>query len=261
MIKVIKGDVPDILKEKGDLWTKDLTLAIARYGSFSDLPLKEKSIISKRYGDPSIRLALQGKRAKCVYCESPLNVSGDEQVEHYYPKSRYPEQTFVWDNLFPACLMCNRSKGDFDTKNNPFVHPIYDDPEDHFTYEECMIVPRDLNDISAKNVIEQCDLKRTELCRAHAELIGEFHSFRYELEKKIKEYDSLKSNQRKEYVAVTMLSAFNNLNKMAGCDKGYAGFIRYLIRNSKTIKEALARVKNHEKALGLNGGFQWCFVL
>lgn len=261
MIKVIKGDAPSILKEKGNLWTDELTSAIAQYGSFSALPLKEKSIISKRYGDSSIRQALQGKRAKCVYCESPLNVSGDEQVEHYYPKSRYPEQTFVWDNLFPACMICNRSKGDFDTKNNPFVHPVDDDPEDHFTYEDCMIVPRDSNDISAKNVIEQCDLTRTELCRAHAELIGEFHAFRNELEKRIKEYDSLKSNKRKEGVAISMLDAFKNLNQMAGCDKGYAGFIRYLIRNSRTIKEALIRVKNHEKALETNGCFQWCFVL
>lgn len=44
---------------------------------------------------------------KCVYCEDIVA----RDVEHYYPKSRYPERMFRWDNLLLACKNCNTDKG------------------------------------------------------------------------------------------------------------------------------------------------------
>lgn len=39
----------------------------------------------------------------CNYCEQ--NEASD--IEHIYPKSFFPEQTFVWDNYLLACKTCN----------------------------------------------------------------------------------------------------------------------------------------------------------
>jgi uncharacterized protein (TIGR02646 family) len=39
----------------------------------------------------------------CNYCEQ----SEANDVEHIYPKSFFPEQTFTWDNYLLACKQCN----------------------------------------------------------------------------------------------------------------------------------------------------------
>lgn len=43
---------------------------------------------------------------RCVYCED----SASTQIEHVRPKSLYPEATFSWGNLLPACSGCNVPK-------------------------------------------------------------------------------------------------------------------------------------------------------
>ena len=54
---------------------------------------------------------------KCVFCESPLGVSGHLEVEHYTAKTLYPDLTFEWTNLLPTCRLCNRSKSNVDHGN------------------------------------------------------------------------------------------------------------------------------------------------
>ena len=51
--------------------------------------------------------ALCSGAARCVYCED----SARDQVEHYKPKTLYPEAAFVWENYVYACGRCNRMKG------------------------------------------------------------------------------------------------------------------------------------------------------
>lgn len=66
---------------------------------------------------------------KCAYCECELNVeSKDVTIDHFKPKSVYPALVIEWDNLFPACLRCNRSKGD---KDELIINPCFDDPKEH----------------------------------------------------------------------------------------------------------------------------------
>ena len=48
---------------------------------------------------------------RCIYCED----SQCSQVEHFYPKSLYPQFCFDWSNYFYACSVCNVSK------NNKFA--------------------------------------------------------------------------------------------------------------------------------------------
>lgn len=43
---------------------------------------------------------------RCCYCED----SAAYEIEHIWPKSLYPEKTFVWENYLYACGPCNRPK-------------------------------------------------------------------------------------------------------------------------------------------------------
>jgi len=45
---------------------------------------------------------------RCMYCED----SAASEIEHFRPKSFYPELTFVWLNYLYSCSVCNRIKRD-----------------------------------------------------------------------------------------------------------------------------------------------------
>lgn len=60
---------------------------------------------------PSLRLDF---RYRCAYCERPeAVVGGDEafEVDHFRPRSRFPELVNEYSNLYYSCSRCNRHKG------------------------------------------------------------------------------------------------------------------------------------------------------
>lgn len=44
---------------------------------------------------------------RCMYCED----SAASEIEHFWPKSHFPELVFVWLNYLYSCGPCNRIKG------------------------------------------------------------------------------------------------------------------------------------------------------
>ena len=49
--------------------------------------------------------------SKCSYCECKVDIeSKDVTIDHFLPKSLYSGMVVKWENLFPACLRCNREK-------------------------------------------------------------------------------------------------------------------------------------------------------
>lgn len=69
----------------------------------------------------------------CMYCEySPANT-----IDHFWPKMRYPEKAFNWNNLFWTCSNCNSAKGesfDLDKEEKPkLLNPAEADPRLHIT--------------------------------------------------------------------------------------------------------------------------------
>lgn len=43
---------------------------------------------------------------KCAYCE----LVAAKDIEHFYPKSAFPDRTFRWTNLLKGCKNCNHAK-------------------------------------------------------------------------------------------------------------------------------------------------------
>ncbi len=66
----------------------------------------------------------------CVYCNAAYAVATDDnkatfQVDHYYPKSKYPFLCTSFFNLFPSCMHCNQIK----SKNTGYDYCLYtEDP-------------------------------------------------------------------------------------------------------------------------------------
>jgi len=71
-------------------------------------------------------------RERCMYCED----SAATDIEHFWPKSKYPALAFSWDNYLLACSGCNsnhkREKFPLDAAGLPLlINPTVDDPDEH----------------------------------------------------------------------------------------------------------------------------------
>jgi len=73
-------------------------------------------------------------RGRCMYCED----SQGTDIEHFYPKARYPGRAFSWKNYLYACAHCNSN---LKRDRFPLVHrkpalldPTADDPARHVAF-------------------------------------------------------------------------------------------------------------------------------
>jgi uncharacterized protein (TIGR02646 family) len=78
---------------------------------------------SRKWFNP-IREALKnmaGDSQTCMFCDH----NEPTDVEHFRPKTEYPNRTFSWGNMFWICTTCNRIKGtNFPPHNCPGAHLI-----------------------------------------------------------------------------------------------------------------------------------------
>ncbi|MBI4876871.1 MAG: TIGR02646 family protein [Acidobacteria bacterium] len=112
---------------------------------------------------------------KCAFCESRLGVASWEEMEHYHPKSLYPELTFEWTNLFPVCGVCNARKGQQDHRG-ALLKPDEEDPERYFWVHPDSGRLDPALGLSAEErarterTLQICDLQRDALAASRAEL-------------------------------------------------------------------------------------------
>lgn len=72
--------------------------------------------------------------SKCAYCEGLV----PRDIEQYYPKSKFPERMYRWDNLLFACKNCNTDKGQrfpMDGTTPLLIDPCKDDPATFITWD------------------------------------------------------------------------------------------------------------------------------
>ena len=261
MIQITKNPEPQILIDNKATWTSDLLSLVARYGSYAKIPDAKKNAALAPYSHKDIIDALNSPdgSAKCVYCESYVRVTSYLNVEHLHPKSLYPKEAFEWDNLFVGCTCCNGKKLNFDTAKEPFINPLVEDPEDLLTYNGVMIIPKssDPNSIEYKkawNVINRIDLNRS-----LSNISIGFSNVEGALIEKINRYKSLKQKARKLQIAGDILISINDLNLQASEHKQYAGYMRYLLRGSIYVKEAVDIINSHSADLGVPAPYPWRF--
>lgn len=71
---------------------------------------------------------MAGGRQRCMYCSD----SAGTDIEHFWPKSAYPERMFQWLNMLLCCTGCGRdckgNKFPLDNGNPTLLDPTIDDP-------------------------------------------------------------------------------------------------------------------------------------
>lgn len=59
----------------------------------------------------AIQIALgNANQEHCAFCDGKLGIESKSTVEHFRPKSKFPDLIYSWQNLFPACDVCQSAK-------------------------------------------------------------------------------------------------------------------------------------------------------
>lgn len=246
MIKIKKSTVkPLILQTTQAIWTTELLAEIHKYGTFSKLPDSIKKIVSTRYKHIEITSKLIPKEdTKCAFCESMPMESGYIEIEHYLPKSIYPNETYEWTNLLPSCKRCNMKKLAFDTGKLPIVKPDVDDPELFFTYDSIKLIVKKnaLDKTIAKRTIQRLDLNEFRLVKPRSELLVSLVGYENGLEQALEELDKSKSTKKINRLKSNILESLDQLKSLEEEKSKYAGFCRDYIKKSAIINLAKSKI-------------------
>lgn len=238
MIKLDPPQPPAALKEQIDKWSAELAKQTYKCGSFEEISAAERKKILQHYKHKAIKaLVFAVSHKKCAYCErKPANGGGNIEVEHFYPKSLYPELSFQLNNLLPACRKCNGSKSNHDVKKEPILNPYVDNPEDYIEFLFCELTYKnDKTHAIVDTTIEVCNLNSTELVNCRAQALGEFNSLLIVLKNKIRQY---KFTDNKEKIIRELKNIIEDLEYLAAPDKCYSAFIKYHVFDNKYFQEA-----------------------
>lgn len=116
---------PSNLKQKSEKFKKELKKGINITKDWTNF---RKSDIGKQ-----TELHLKEMYAGCcAYCEGIVGTTGYNQIEHFRPKSKFPELCYEYDNLHLACSKCNSNKGNKFCED--FIDPSVDEPTEHIEY-------------------------------------------------------------------------------------------------------------------------------
>lgn len=118
MIFVLRTQMPKILRQSAAQWLAELQDALteleqleANPGAGDQIKKTARKRVKKaqgRYGHPQVKAALVRMfRGKCAYCESKVTGVTYGQIEHFYPKGKYVDRVFQWENLLLSCDLCN----------------------------------------------------------------------------------------------------------------------------------------------------------
>ena len=77
----------------------------------------------------------------CTYCErrcepqsSASNPPNREEIEHFRPRSRFPELSFAWLNMVYACRRCNQAKGNsWPSLDDDMINRLLSAEDDRYT--------------------------------------------------------------------------------------------------------------------------------
>lgn len=259
MIKVKRPAMPDILKIHHTEWTKTLVDLVNQYGGYDKIPTDEKNQVVNEYRHDDIKEAVKKMfHWKCVFCEEHIETVSYSHIEHFHPKSIYYEETFEWENLFPACSKCNISKGTHDTKKEPIVNPEKDNPEKYFIYPNLCIqsAPQSPDSEKSERTIQVCDLDRVSLSRAMAKILLQFHENKSRLKEEVIKCKKLKQKTAKIKHLYKIHEALENLKATSADTESHAGFLRYILRTSQVVEKAIQLINAHKNDLQLYSDFK-----
>lgn len=108
MRKCVRGDAPEFLREHFQEFQSALQLRLASspprgffWPSRGGINLQDVVLLA----------LIDMTQRRCSYCDADaINATGIEEIDHFRPKSSYPEVAYAWTNMYLSCSACNRSK-------------------------------------------------------------------------------------------------------------------------------------------------------
>lgn len=139
MIKVNRTAKPQSLLNHASSWTQDYLDALdAELANPTTENKKRRKTAEGKYAQVDVKNALKSMfHRKCAFCERKRDYP---HIEHFYPKTTYPEKCIEWENLLYACETCNGpaykgTKFPLTAAGDPlFVNPCDDDPDEHIEF-------------------------------------------------------------------------------------------------------------------------------
>ncbi len=117
---MIKLDLPSKPVDLTDELAQELTAKYRQDGT---------SVWKTKFLEDAVSKIAYGK---CAYSECRLGEEGKyTELDHFYPKSLFPDKVVEWGNLLPANKKCNVTKGNHNPQAEPIINPCVDDPKDH----------------------------------------------------------------------------------------------------------------------------------
>lgn len=142
MIFVDRTAQPKILRDNAVAWTQAYIKARAEYqANKTDQFEKAMKSAESKYNHEQVKDALKTMfRRKCAFCESTVTHVSYGDIEHFKPKSLYPNLCFDWNNYLLSCSICNgkSNKGNkfpLEDEGGPFINPTIENPDDFFRFE------------------------------------------------------------------------------------------------------------------------------
>lgn len=240
MIKLKREDEPQILIDNKINWTDSLIKSVKKYCSYESIPKEEKIKLVSKYNHKDVKDALiKSSFGKCAFCESFPSESGNIEIEHFYPKSIYPEETFNWMNFLPSCRKCNGSKFNHDTKKEPIINPYDIEPNDVFMYDLINIKEKDtkFKDM-AKKTIEVCSLNSQRLWKPRSQILVAIHQYKSDLNMLIEEYQKASTPKKRENKLKNIKESIDRIEDLMKPSERFSGFSKFYIESSFEYQEA-----------------------
>ncbi len=169
---------------------------------------------------------------KCCFCETKLSEESKYlEVEHFHPKSLYPDEVVSWTNLLPICKRCNGKKSNHDTKLEPIIHPVKDNPKEHLTLKNYRLLGTTELGRLTKDVVYLNDTERLVVPRFK---VG--NKLENELEKLLDTTQSTTNKNSRIHVN-KMTGHLENIMKMATKDSKYSATAATILLNDTNFKE------------------------
>lgn len=247
MIKLERGDKPDILKDSQDSWQDALNLAIAAHGTYTDIPKTEKEALVSHYRNDLIKEKLfESSNLKCAFCECKPGEGGNIEVEHFKPKSIYPLLTFEWTNFLPCCRKCNLSKSNHDTGMSPIINPYDTDPDLFLYYEDIRIKPKDQN-LLAKNTITVCGLNSVRLMRPRGDILASLHDFAEAIESAVEDFNNCATDLRRRNRMRKIVEAIERIEQLSNRSEKYSGYCKNYLNSCSSYQTAKKLIIDHSE--------------
>ena len=161
MKNVSRAPTPPSLKANGARWRRELLQELDRCERSGDRP--RRALIDRYRQSDVLEALFDMYNGCCCYCEGPVGEQSYSRIEHRRPKSKFPEETFEWNNLHLVCEICNTKKLDKWNPDHPILDAVEDKPiGDHLTYRESRILGLLREGLSERGctTIEHADLNR-----------------------------------------------------------------------------------------------------